>query len=360
MLPRVVLMVLGGAISDRMARRRLMLLSDLAQAVAVGAIALLAATGRLELWHLVVLAAVVGAASAFFLPSFTAIVPEVLPEKLLVQGNALNSATRLLAAELIGPAVGGILLASVGSAWAFGADAVSFGVSVAALAAMRLRPAARLTTTSLVADIREGFRYTRSVRWLWVTLFAAAAGNFASAGPYIALVPLVVKEHLHAGPGGLGVVFAASGAGGGLAMLLIGQLGLPRRRITLMYVSWAAGGLFLAGLGLASTLPMAAVLAAAFGAGLEIGNLVWNTLLQELIPGRVLGRVSSLDWLLSLSLYPLSLAIAGPIAAAIGLTATLVGGGAVGTLISLGLLVPGVRDPERPGPPPSARANEGM
>jgi Transmembrane secretion effector len=351
--PRILLMLLGGVISDRLPRRLVMLAADLVQALAVGVLALLAAGGQLRLWHLVALAAVASAASAFFLPASTALLPELLATDLLLPANALSTSSRVLAAQFAGPALGGLLVAAAGTAAAFAVDAASFLVSVATLAMLRTRPEPRPAserTTSMPQEVGEGLAYARGQPWIWVTLVVAAVGNFLVTGPLPVLLPVLVRR-LGAGAGSLGLVYAAFGVGGGLAVLLAGQLGLPRQRVTAMYAVWIPSGLVVAGIGVARELLVLAVLYGLAGLLLELGNLIWTTLVQERVPARVLGRVSSLDWLISVGSQPLAIAATGPLAAAVGATAVLVAGGLASVPASVaGLLWPGVRDPDRETP----------
>jgi hypothetical protein len=348
--PRIVLMLLGGVISDRLPRRLVMLAADLVQALAVAVIALLAAGDQLRLWHLVVLGAVASAASAFFLPASTALLPELLATDLLLPANALSTSSRVLAAQFAGPALGGLLIAAAGTAAAFAVDAASFLVSVATLAMLRTRPEPRPAserTTGMLQEVGEGLAYARGQPWIWVTLVVAGFANFLVGGPLQVLLPVIVNR-LGAGAGSLGLVYAAFGIGGGLAVLLAGQLGVPRKRVTAMYAVWIPSGLVVAGIGLARGVVALALLYGLVGLLFELGNLIWITLLQERVPARVLGRVSSLDWLISVGTQPIAIAATGPLAAAVGATAVLVVGGLISVPTSVaGLLWPGVRDPDR-------------
>jgi hypothetical protein len=349
--PRILLMLLGGVISDRLPRRLVMLAADLVQALAVGVLALLAAGDGLRLWHLVALAAAASAASAFFLPASSALLPELLAGELLLPANALSTSSRVLAAQFAGPALGGLLIAAAGTAAAFAVDAASFMVSVATLAMLRTRPRpapAPERPTGMLLEIREGFAYTRAQPWIWVTLVVAAFANFLVGGPLQVLLPVVVAR-LGAGAGSLGLVYASFGVGGGLAVLLAGQLGIPPRwRVTAMYAAWIPTGLAVAAVGLSSGVVALAVVYGVTGLLMELGNLIWTTLLQERVPARVLGRVSSFDWLISVGSQPVAIAVTGPLAAAVGVTAVLVVGGLASVPVSAaGLLWPGVRDPDR-------------
>jgi MFS family permease len=348
-VPRLLLLMLGGAISDRVPRKRILLASDSCQAVAVSVIALLGATDNLRLWHLAGLAIVVGAAEAFFFPSFTGIVPELVGPELLVQANALTSGSRLLASEFLGPALGGVLVAAVGTTLAFGIDAISFLVSATALAAIRTPVVPPRRESKIVREVKEGLNFARSQPWLWVTLVSSGVANFAGAGCVAVLIPLLIKHRLGAGPEGLGAYFAAFGLGGGIGVLLSANFGPPRRRITVMYVVWIAGGLMCAVSGLAGNLAILLVCSASEGYFFEYGDVLWTALMQDLVPNEILGRVASVDWFMSAGLQPLALATAAPIAVVVGLSPAIVGLGLFGTIASaVGLYRPGVRDPERP------------
>jgi DHA3 family tetracycline resistance protein-like MFS transporter len=162
------------------------------------------------------------------------------------------------------------------------------------------------------------------------------------------LLPYLVKNRLLRGPEALGAIFAVGGVGSILAALTIGQTGLPRLRITAMYAGWTIGVGVLAIYGLMTDLWQALVAGFISAALFQLGQITWTTLLQQLVPRRLLGRVSSVDWLLSTGLIPISFALTGPVAAALGAPATMVVGAAIGAVLMGALLfVPGVRDPER-------------
>jgi MFS family permease len=347
-LPLIVFALIGGAVTDRLPRRTVMIGSDLVRGAAVAGIAALAATGHLGVPHLIVLGAVFGAAEAFFLPSLSAIYPDLVPGDLLLQANALASTSTTSAQQLIGPAVGGVLIATVGTASAFWADAASFGISLASLAAIRLAAGERPPAGRLLAEVREGIAFTRAQTWLWIAVVMTAASNFFLAGPLRVCIPVLVKEQLHAGSAALGAVYAALGGGGLVAVLLAGQVGVTRRRTLLMYVGWTAAGVFATVAGLAPHLAVIVAAAAGIGFGLGLGNVIWFTLVQELVPKRFLGRVFSVDVLVSTGLYPTSIAVSGPIAGVFGAPATLAAGGlASAVATALAITRRGALDPDR-------------
>ena len=354
-VPTVALLLLGGVVSDRWDRRRAMLAADVTRALAVGTIAVLSLTGSLELWHVAALVALYGAGSAFFGPGFDAIVPDLLPASELPRANALDQVIRPLALRLVGPAVGGVLIEVVGIGGAFALDAATFAVSAVALLAMRPRP--RATTApapaaSLLTDVRAGFGYVRRHVWLWGTLGSAGIAFLLFMGPVEILLPYLVKNELGGGAADLGLVFAAGGVGSVLCAVAIGQRGLPRRDITAMYVAWTLGTLAVAGYGLAAAVWQLMLVSLAFNAMETAGLVVWATAKQRHVPPHLLGRVSSLDWLISTGLLPLSFALTGPASVWLGAQGTLVAAGMVGSVVTFAALyLPGMRaieDARRP------------
>jgi len=362
-VPTIVLLLVGGVASDRLDRRRVMIAADVVRGLAVGLMALLSLLGLLELWHVVVLVAVYGAGAAFFGPAFDAITPDVLPADELAQANSLDQLIRPLALRLAGPAVGGVLIDTVGVGTAFAIDAVSFAVSAGAVLAMRARPKPpELAPASVGADIRAGFDYIRGHVWLWATFATAAIAYLLFMGPAEVLLPFVVKNELHGSASQLGAVFAAGGVGSVMCAVIMGQSGLPRRTVTFMYVTWTAATFAVAGYGIADAVWQLMAASLAFNALETAGTIVWATLKQHHVPAALLGRVSSLDWLISIGLLPLSFALTGPVSAAIGAQTTLIGAGVLGAVITYGaLLLPGMRELERrPGPAPGAGLEAGV
>jgi DHA3 family tetracycline resistance protein-like MFS transporter len=350
-LPLVVFVLMGGVISDRFDRRRVMIIADVLRGVSILVIGLLAVSGQLELWHLVVLVAFYGAGEALFMPSFTAIVPDIVPRDLLVEANSLDIFVRTMTARMAGPAIGGVAIAAFGTGGAFLLDAASFGVSAVALLAMSSRPLVAREPSSVLADLAEGFRFVRSQTWLWGTLVAAAIALLCFFGPWEVLVPYVVKNELGGSASDLGFVFGAGGLGAVLSSLVMAQRSLPHKQITFMYAAWTVSSFAIVGYGVAAEI-WQAMLAALFAGGLgNAGMIVWMTLLQTRVPATLLGRVSSLDWFVSVALIPVSFALTGPVAEAVGARETLVGAGVLAGVITLAFLfLPGMRDLERDQP----------
>jgi MFS family permease len=347
--PHVAMLLLGGVISDRIDRRHAMIGADLTRAGAIGLLGVLALVGTLALWQVLALVAVYGAATAFFGPAFDAIVPELVEGELLAEANSLDQFVRPTALRLVGPALGGVLLAATGTGVAFLVDAGTFLFAAAAI--LRMCPRARAvgqTTTSVVREVADGLRYVRAHVWLWGTFLSATVAYLLFIGPSEVLLPYVVKNDLGGDARLLGMVFAFGGVGAVGAALVVGQLGMPRRNMTVIFATWTLATLAIAGYGLAVAPWQLMVACLAFN-GLETaGTIVWATTKHRLVPAHLLGRVSSFDWFISISLLPLSYALTAPAAAAFGARSTLVGAGILGGLVTAAFLfLPGMRDVER-------------
>jgi len=210
---------------------------------------------------------------------------------------------------------------------------------------------------SVVRDLREGFVFVRANAWLWATLLAAAVFLLAYWGPVDVLVPYLVRNELGGDASDFGLVLACGGVGALLAAFFLGQRGFPRRHITFMYCAWGFGSLALVGFGLATEVWQMQVVSLVAGALFTSGMVIWGTLMQTLVPGDLLGRVSSLDWFVSTSLVPVSFALTGPVSAGLGADTTLIVAGLVAAGVTMAFLfVPGVRDTEGDGRLEEARS----
>jgi MFS family permease len=347
-VPTVLFLLAGGIVSDRYDRRLVMMWADGVRAVAVAVLAGLVIAGSLHFWQLVVLVAIYGSGTAFFIPAFEAVVPDLLPVEDLPAANSLDQFVRPIALRLAGPLLGGTLV-SAGAGLAFTIDAASFGASLVAVAAIRPRlPVRDQTNASALGAVKEGFRFIRQRVWLWGTLGSAAVAYLMFLGPTEVLLPYVVKNDLHASAGTLGFVFAAGGLGAVGSAVWMGSRRHPRREISFMYATWTLATLAVAGYGLATAAWQLMLACLVFNALETAGTIVWATVKQRHVPSAMLGRVSSLDWLISIGLLPVSFALTAPVAAAVGVRATLVGAAVVGAAVTLGaLFLPGMREIEK-------------
>ncbi len=352
-VPLIALLLFGGVVSDRHGRRHVMLIADIVRAVLLALLGALAASGTLRLWQMMVIVAIYGGAQAFFDPASDAILPQIVPEARLGEANALEQVVRPLALRLLGPAVGGVLVGVLGPGAAFLADAATFVLSAAALWSMSARASvtpvvagARLERAS--AQAREGWSYVRGHVWLWGTFASAGVAYLLFMGPAEVLLPFMVKHVLRGNGVQLGLVLGAGGLGSVASGLVMMRSGLPARSMTFIYVVWTLGTLAVAGYGLASAMWELMLASVAFNLLETAGTIVWATMKQRHVPGQMLGRVSSLDWLISIGLLPVSFALTAPLSAAFGVRTTLIVAGVAGAAATIGgLLLPGMRAVDR-------------
>ena len=339
---RVVFLLLGGVVADRLPRQRVMLAADLLRTGSQALVATLLLSGHARLWHLVVLFALFGAGDAFFSPASTGLVADLVRAERLQQANALMSLSRSVA-FVAGPTISGLLVTGVGAGWVFAIDSVTFALSSLSLGLLCLtRAVTDATRGSVLGELRGGWREVRSRKWVWLTVLRFSVSNLAIA-PLFVLGPLVAKESL-GGATAWGVIGTAGGIGAVLGDAAALRL-RPRRPLMVggLAVSlWALEPALLARP--SSTAVVAVAAAIGFGAS-GFSNAVWFTALQERIPRDALSRVSSFDWLGSVALQPAGFALAGPLAAAIGVPATLLGSAAVQAAGCIGISIsPSIRD----------------
>src|SRR5215210_5685612 len=262
--PMVVVLLLSGVLSDRLERRRLLIVADAVRCLAIGSMGVLTLVGSVRLWHLVALAAVYGVGEAIFYPAFSSLVPDLVADEHRIQANSLAQFMRPFAQTMLGPAVGGFLFEGLGAGAAFLADAGTFAFSgvMVYLIRARGRPSHDGETTSARHDLVEGIKYVRRTTWL--------------------LVPYVVKNVLGGGGGQLGLIFAAGGAASVITAVAMGQRPLPRRPLSVMYGAWAVATGALVGFGMATSLWQMYLVSAASSACMTILLIVWHTLVQRM------------------------------------------------------------------------------
>jgi MFS family permease len=353
-LPIVALVLVGGVVTDRFERRRVLIASSLLRGACVALLGVLALTGAIELWHIFVIAVFFGAGQAFQGPAAGAIVPDLVPRHLLVQANSLSQFVRQAAFALVGPALGGVVVHALGVGTAFLVDAGTFAFAIVMLALLRPQRAKALSDepTSMRRDIVQGLRFVRQHVWLWGTLGWAFVALLLIYGPFEVLLPYLVRNHLGGDAEDLGLVFAAGGLGALLLSLAVGQIGLPRRHITFMYAAWTIASLQIAAYTLAQVPWHAMAVAFAGEACWTAGLLVWITLMQRVVPAELLGRVKSVDWLVSIGLVPASFAITGPVAGVFGVEGVMLVAGIGASMLTVAFFfIPGMRDTETPGHP---------
>jgi MFS family permease len=341
MIPQLVFMLVGGVWADRLPRHLVMFASDLLTGSAQAATAALLLTGNAEIWHLVVLQAVGGSAFAFFFPASTGLVPQTVEAPLLQQANAVLRLA-LNAGSIGGAALGGILVAGVGSGWALAIDAATFFVSASFLVRMRVTRGARVEAPNFLRELREGWREFVSRTWLWVIVVGFGVLNAAETGAFSVLGPVVAKEEL-GGATAYGAIFAAEAIG----LVLGGALMLRFRPSRPLFAGCLAVLLMppvLVLLAVGAPLPLIIAASIVMGLGIEVFAVMWETALQQHVPGEALSRVSSYDALGSFIFIPLGQLLAGPIADEIGVDETLYLAAGIVTLSVLAMLAtPDVR-----------------
>ncbi|MFI5736506.1 MFS transporter [Kribbella sp. NPDC051587] len=331
----VVCVLFGGVAADRLSQRLVMVAADVVRGCVLLVVAALALTELLEVWHLAGAAVLIGAGEAFLIPAYTALVPKLLPAEELLAANGLEGTLRPLAQQATGPALGGLVIAAMSPGLAILITAFTYFFSAGCVLAMRI-PAAEPTEAAepaedrvtgvraMAADLREGWAYVRRTRWLLASLLFGTVFVLLILGPLEVLLPFAVKDQLGGGPSDFGLVLAAFGIGGAIGALLISSRSLPRRYLTVMTLMWGFGALPIVVLGVAQHLWVMAVGAALVGATGSASMVIWGTLLQRRVPDQLRGRISSLDFFVSLLLMPVSMALAGPAGALIGIPAVFV------------------------------------
>jgi MFS family permease len=344
-VPLVAFLLVGGVFADRLPRRAVMLTADVARGAAQGMVALLVLTHNAHIWQIVVLQAISGTATAFFNPASTGLTPMTVSPERLQQANALRGLS-MASTGIAGSVISGALVAGLGAGWALAIDAATFGVSAFFLAQLRLPAHVMLPAQSFLGDLREGWHEFSSRTWVWVIVLAASVGNMMTS--FFAVLGALLSKTSLGGPGAWAAILAALGLGqvvGGFVSLRV------HVRRPLFFGSSLLGFLAVPTALLALRAPVALVAAGALlaGVGNMIFNALWETALQQHIPPAALSRVSAYDWFGSLAFQPVGLVIAGPLAAGIGVSATLwfAAGGSL-LIALLTVATPSVRQLEAP------------
>lgn len=310
----------GGIMADRHSCRRIVLLVETFSQALMSVTALLAMSGALELWHLMITGFLSGAGAAFFYPAYSALLPKMLPKDQLLAANGLEGTVRPVVHTALGPMTAGFLVAAFSPAHAI------IGVAIVHLLAwlmLRRIPNRKAynavtvgdgeSTPGIIRQLREGVGYTVRTRWLLWTLMFSVISVFTFIGPFEVLLPFIVSDNLHGDAKLFSFALAFFGVGSALGSLLIASAKFPRRYLSLMTACWCLGTLPLALIGYVDEAWMLFIILLAFGITDAVGMVIWGTLLQRRVPSRLLGRISSLDFFVSLALMPLSMAVAGPL-----------------------------------------------
>jgi predicted MFS family arabinose efflux permease len=309
-IPRASLMILGGALTDRLSAQRLMSISAFGRALLMAAFAIDVGSAHVQLWHVYFYSVLLGSLGAFFLPAQATILPRVVPTEMLEAGNAaINIGTQ--AARVIAPAVAGLVVARFGSAPAFAIDGACF--LLCAVAVLQLRLPVRLSTASegLLRSVGAGFAYVWRDHALMAVFAVVVALNFALAGP-MQIGLILISRQRFAGASSLGLILAANATGSVLGTLVAGTVRPRRLGLVFIFIPLATAGIS-ALLGATTVLPVAAALMLLFGSGTGVINVITPAWLQRRTEPAMLGRVMALANTAALGAVPLSQAVAGVI-----------------------------------------------
>lgn len=342
-IPVFLLAPLGGALADRVDRRKILVATQSSMMVLTFALAFLTLSHRIQVWHIISLAALTGVVNAVDLPARQAFVADMVARADLVNAIALNS-SMFNGARVIGPAAAGIVVAAIGEGWCFFANGVSFLAVIAGLLMMKMDRPRKAIEGSPLENIIEGFRFVAGTRPVRALMLLLGLVSF-TAMPYAVLMPVFADQILHGGPKALGLLMGCSGIGA-----LAGAVTLAMRKTvyglgTWVAVSCAAFGVALLLFSLSRSLWLSAVLLVPVGFCMMIQMASSNTLIQSMVPDRLRGRVMSVYAMTFMGMAPMGALLAGSLAHTLGAPLTVGIGGVVAVLgaVVFGLKLPTLR-----------------
>jgi MFS family permease len=327
-IPVFLLAPIGGAVADRFNRHRILVATQTAAMLLASVLAILTLTQRVEVWQLFTLAASLGVVNAFDIPARQAFVVDMVGREDLINAIALNS-SMFNGARIVGPAIAGILVATIGEGWCFFSNAVSYIAVITGLLLMKIKAQRRVPLPgSALASIVEGFKYvgrTGPVRALLLLLGLVSLMGM----PYAVLMPIFADQILHGGPRGLGLLMGASGVGA-----LVGALSLAARQGIRGLGRWVAFSS--AGFGVSIILFsqsrsfwLSAALLLPVGFSIMIQMASSNTLVQSMVPDNLRGRVMAVYSMMFMGMAPIGALLAGTLAGRLGAPKTVAIGGAM-------------------------------
>lgn len=332
--------LIGGIAADRFPQRTIIIVVEAVNLAAVSAVAALGLLGVLRVWHMAVAAALLGIAAAFFFPAYSAYLPRILPPGQLLAANGVEGVMRPVLQRAVGPAVAGVLVGATFPTLGAVTVAVLFALGLTLLTATRpVRNSFVVEPERLerrvLTDLRDGFVFMVRTPWLLWTLLFASLFVLVVIGPIEVLLPFIAADRFEDGARMYGLVLAAFGIGGALGALGVSSRHLPRRYLTVMLLMWGAGSLPLVVIGWTYSFPLMALAAFVVGVTDGAGMVIWGTLLQRRVPPAMLGRVSSLDFFVSLAFLPVSMAIAGPLSKVVSMQTIFAVAGALPIVLAL-------------------------
>ena len=328
-IPVFVVAPFGGTFADRRSRHRIILVTQtlsMVLALVLGALVLLRVV---QVWHIFLLAALVGVVNAFDIPARQAFVVEMVEKEDLMNAIALNS-SMVNGARLVGPAIAGIVVAAIGEGWCFVANGISYVAVLIGLLMMTVVAKAKESThgRSPLSHMLEGFSFVRKSSPIAALLLLLGLVSLMGM-PYAVLMPIFAEEILHGGARGLGILMGASGAGA-----LFGALSLARRRGLEGLGRWVAlasagFGLSLVAFAFSRWFWLSALLLLPVGYSMMVQMASSNTLVQAMVPDRLRGRVMAVYSMMFMGMAPIGALLAGALAARLGAPITVAAGGVV-------------------------------
>ena len=312
----VAFVLVGGIVADRVDQRAIIIVVECVNVVAVVVIAVLGTVGALRIWHMAVAAGVLGIAAAFFFPAYSALLPRILPAEQLLAANGVEGVVRPVFQRAVGPAVAGVLVGATFPAVGAYVVAGLFALGLVLLVTTRRvrdEPSPEAERPHVMRDLREGFAFMVRTPWLLWTLLFASMFVLVVLGPIEVLLPFIAADRFADGARAYGFILAFFGVGSAIGALAVSSVRLPRRYLSVMMTMWGLGSLPLIVVGVTSSFPLMAAATFVVGVTDGAGMVIWGTLLQRRVPRAMLGRVSSLDFFVSLAFMPVSFAIVGPL-----------------------------------------------
>ncbi len=340
-MPMALLLLLGGVVADRLSPRPVMVAADAVCFLAQAVLAVLLFTGRAPLVAIIPLSALIGVGAAFAMPGRSALLVRIVAGEQLQSANALLTMASSIS-SLIGPGVGGLLVASVGPESAVGIDALSYLVSAVLLLRLRLRipPPERQEESSVAASFAAGWTEFRRHRWIWLLAAQASLVFLLSWGPFTVLGALTYAALPH-GSVQWGGLLSILGAGVGIGALLGARL-RPERPILFCLLGFLIYPVVPFGIALHWPFAVQACCMLVAGTGFGLYNVLWETSVQRTIPPDLLSRVSSFDQFSSFCMMPLGFVVAAPLSDWLGTDRALILGGVI-TVLCITLCL-GLRD----------------
>lgn len=348
----VAFVLVGGITADRMNQRKIIIGVETVNVVAASTVAALGLLGALQVWHLALAATAMGTAAAFFFPAYSAILPRILPAEQLLAANGVEGVVRPVFQRAVGPAVAGMLIGATFPA--VGSVVVAALFATGLLLLIATRPAAstplqdpNVERAHVLRDLRDGLVFMLHTPWLLWTLLFASMFVLVVLGPIEVLLPFIANDRFDDGARMYGFILAFFGMGSALGALAVSWGRLPRRYLTVMMAMWGLGSIPLVVVGFTSSFALMAVATFVVGVTDGAGMVIWGTLLQRRVPTEMLGRVSSLDFFVSLAFMPVSFAIVGPLSKVVTMqTIFLVAGIAPVILAAIALVAAKMRQDE--------------